>query len=98
MQRSGRKPAGAPRQKLAVLDLKRATAVGVRMARLRYGKALPSALLRCAVLCCAVLYCAALRHMLFCAVLLYAMLICLQSCTVERHDVQWRRAHSQLQS
>lgn len=37
MQRSSvKKSAGISRQKLAVLDLKRATAVGIRMSRLRY--------------------------------------------------------------
>ncbi|KAA6421764.1 MAG: formin domain containing, partial [Trebouxia sp. A1-2] len=35
MQRSARRPASRARQKLAVLDLKRATAVGIRMSRLR---------------------------------------------------------------
>lgn len=36
MQRSAaNKPAAAAKQKLAVLDLKRATAVGIRMSRLR---------------------------------------------------------------
>ena len=35
MQRSAKKPASVARQKLAVLDLKRATAVGIRMSRLR---------------------------------------------------------------
>lgn len=37
MQRAAaKKPAAAAKQKLAVLDLKRATAVGIRMSRLRY--------------------------------------------------------------
>ncbi len=36
MQRSAKRPASTARQKLAVLDLKRATAVGIRMSRLRY--------------------------------------------------------------
>ena len=37
MQRSSmKKSSGTGRQKLAVLDLKRATAVGIRMSRLRY--------------------------------------------------------------
>ncbi|DBB05487.1 TPA: hypothetical protein ACH3X1_012444 [Trebouxia sp. C0004] len=35
MQRSAKRPASTARQKLAVLDLKRATAVGIRMSRLR---------------------------------------------------------------
>ena len=36
VQRSAAKqPVGAAKQKLAVLDLKRATAVGIRMSRLR---------------------------------------------------------------
>lgn len=33
---AAKKPAAAAKQKLAVLDLKRATAVGIRMSRLRY--------------------------------------------------------------
>ena len=37
MQRAAvKKPVAAAKQKLAVLDLKRATAVGIRMSRLRY--------------------------------------------------------------
>lgn len=62
LQRSAvQKPAAAAKQKLAVLDLKRATAVGIRMSRLRsdFMSAVPTHNIAC---CSTYPTCPALRH------------------------------------